>query len=132
MKAKVVGADSARGGWFFVAIGEDDRWEAGLEADAAGLYRFLQRRGVIAGEPGRVPDRPCQVTPLDGMDVVAKLETDAPDSAVTSASTVTSGGEATPGEADGGIFRSVFMVGGGVAVAFVLLFAMTFLVLRPR
>jgi hypothetical protein len=50
----------------------------------------------------------------------------------TTTSTATSGSEVASGEADGSVFRSVFLVGGGVAVAFVLLFAMTFLVLRPR
>jgi hypothetical protein len=39
-------------------------------ADAAALLRFLQRRGVIAGEPGPLPDLRCEPTPLDGVDVL--------------------------------------------------------------
>ena len=39
-------------------------------ADAAALLRFLQRRGVIAGEPGPLPEPRCAPTPLDGVDVL--------------------------------------------------------------
>lgn len=39
-------------------------------ADAAALLRFLQRRGVIAGNPGAVPEPRCEPTPLDGVDVL--------------------------------------------------------------
>ena len=39
-------------------------------ADAAALLRFLQRRGVIAGEPGPLPEPRCEPTPLDGVDVL--------------------------------------------------------------
>jgi len=39
-------------------------------ADAAGLYRFLQRRGIIGGDPGPLPAPLCEPTPLDGTDVV--------------------------------------------------------------
>ena len=39
-------------------------------ADAAALLRFLQRRGVIAGEPGPLPELRCAPTPLDGVDVL--------------------------------------------------------------
>ncbi len=46
----------------------DDRYAA---QDAAGLYRFLQRRGVIAGEPGPLPQALCQPTLLEGVDVPA-------------------------------------------------------------
>jgi hypothetical protein len=43
------------------------------------------------------------------------------------------GADSSPaGQADPGMFRGVFLVGAGVAVAFVLLFGMTFMVLRPR
>ncbi|MFQ5786332.1 MAG: succinylglutamate desuccinylase/aspartoacylase family protein [Alphaproteobacteria bacterium] len=37
-------------------------------ADAANLYRFLQRRGVIAGDPGPLPKPECEATPLEGVD----------------------------------------------------------------
>ncbi len=40
-------------------------------ADAANLYRFLQRRGVIGGNPGALPTPLCEPTPLDGTDVIA-------------------------------------------------------------
>jgi len=39
-------------------------------ADAAALLRFLQRRGVIAGDPGPLPAARCEPTPLDGVDVL--------------------------------------------------------------
>ena len=42
-----------------------DEWAA---ADAAALLRFLQRRGVIAGDPGPVPAPCCEATPLEGME----------------------------------------------------------------
>lgn len=39
------------------------------EADALNLYKFLQRRGVIAGNPGKPPKPLCPATPISGMDV---------------------------------------------------------------
>jgi predicted deacylase len=39
-------------------------------ADAAALLRFMQRRGVIAGEPGRLAEPCCEPTPLAGVDVL--------------------------------------------------------------
>ncbi|HPE74150.1 MAG TPA: succinylglutamate desuccinylase/aspartoacylase family protein, partial [Candidatus Competibacter sp.] len=39
-------------------------------ADAAALLRFLRRCGVIAGEPGPLPESRCQPTPLNGVDVL--------------------------------------------------------------
>ena len=39
-------------------------------ADAAALLRFLQRRGVITGEPGSLPESHCEPTPLNGVDVL--------------------------------------------------------------
>lgn len=38
--------------------------------DAAALLRFLQRRGVLAGDPGPLPERACEASPLDGVDVL--------------------------------------------------------------
>lgn len=38
--------------------------------DAAALFRFLQRRGVIAGEPPPPPEPQCDATPFAGVDVV--------------------------------------------------------------
>lgn len=40
-------------------------------ADAANLYRFLQRRGMVGGDPGPLPTPLCEPTPLDGTDVIA-------------------------------------------------------------
>lgn len=39
-------------------------------ADADNLYRFFQRRGVIAGDAGALPDARCDATPLEGVDYV--------------------------------------------------------------
>ncbi|TXH37099.1 MAG: succinylglutamate desuccinylase/aspartoacylase family protein [Rhodospirillaceae bacterium] len=38
--------------------------------DAAALFRFLQRHGAIAGNPGEAPALLCEATPLDATDVV--------------------------------------------------------------
>ena len=35
--------------------------------DADNLFRFLQRRGVFAGDPGPLPEAKCEATPLDGV-----------------------------------------------------------------
>jgi predicted deacylase len=45
----------------------DDDLAAG---DADNLYRFFQRRGLIAGDPGLPPKALCDATPLDGVDYV--------------------------------------------------------------
>jgi predicted deacylase len=37
--------------------------------DARNLWRFLQRRGVVAGRPGPLPPPRAQATPIAGMDV---------------------------------------------------------------
>ncbi len=39
-------------------------------SDAAGLHRFLQRRGAIAGDPGPLPDRIHPATPLAGLEPI--------------------------------------------------------------
>ncbi|MCP5158764.1 MAG: succinylglutamate desuccinylase/aspartoacylase family protein [Gammaproteobacteria bacterium] len=39
-------------------------------ADATALLRFLQRRGIIAGDPGPLAEPRCEPTPLDGVDVL--------------------------------------------------------------
>lgn len=51
--------------------GQADVSDGYAAADAAALLRFLQRRGVIAGEPGPLPEPRCEPTPLDGVDVLA-------------------------------------------------------------
>lgn len=38
--------------------------------DAANLYRFLQRRGAIAGDPGPLPPAKCDATPLKAADSI--------------------------------------------------------------
>jgi len=50
--------------------GQADVRDEDAAADAAALLRFLQRRGVIAGDPGPLPEPLCQPTPLDGVDVL--------------------------------------------------------------
>lgn len=50
--------------------GQADVNDADAAADAAALLRFLQRRGVIAGEPGPPPESRCEPTPLEGVDVL--------------------------------------------------------------
>ena len=39
------------------------------ESDARGLYRFLVRRGIIAGAAGPLPKLKAEATPIAGMDV---------------------------------------------------------------
>lgn len=39
-------------------------------ADAAALFRGLQRRGLVAGDPGRAPDCACTPTGMEACDVV--------------------------------------------------------------
>ncbi len=41
------------------------------EPDARNIFRFLQRRGLIAGDPGPLPEAKCDATPLTGVDHVA-------------------------------------------------------------
>lgn len=38
--------------------------------DSAALFRFLQRRGVISGDPGTLPELLCQPTDLQATDVI--------------------------------------------------------------
>ena len=38
--------------------------------DADNLYRFLQRRGVVGGDPGELPAPRCEATPLEAVDVI--------------------------------------------------------------
>ena len=40
------------------------------EQDAEALFRFLQRRGVIAGDPGPLPEPSCDATPLEGCEAI--------------------------------------------------------------
>ncbi|MBS1247549.1 MAG: hypothetical protein H6R48_338, partial [Proteobacteria bacterium] len=50
--------------------GQADVRDEDAAADAAALLRFLQRRGVIAGDPGPLPEPLCEPSPLDGVDVL--------------------------------------------------------------
>jgi hypothetical protein len=50
--------------------GTSDVDDALADADAAALMRFLQRRGVVAGDPGPLPGPRCAATPLEGVDVI--------------------------------------------------------------
>jgi len=50
--------------------GRTDVSEVLAAEDADKLFRFLQRRGVIAGDPGALPASRCDATPLEGVDVM--------------------------------------------------------------
>jgi predicted deacylase len=50
--------------------GQADVSDADAKSDAEALLRFLQRRGVIAGDPGPIPIGQCEATPLNGVDVL--------------------------------------------------------------
>ena len=50
--------------------GERDVQEHLADEDAANLYRFLQRRGLIGGDPGALPPLAQTATPLDGVAMV--------------------------------------------------------------
>ncbi|MEZ5582699.1 MAG: M14 family metallopeptidase [Candidatus Competibacteraceae bacterium] len=50
--------------------GRADVSDAYAQQDAANLYRFLQRQGVIAGDPGPLPEPLCAPTPLEGVDIL--------------------------------------------------------------
>ena len=43
-----------------------DEWGA---KDAKALYRFLQRRNILAGDPGPMPKASCEATPLEACDI---------------------------------------------------------------
>ena len=50
--------------------GQHDVSDELAEADAAALYRFLQRRGLVAGDPGPLSAPACEATRLEACDVV--------------------------------------------------------------
>jgi uncharacterized protein len=50
--------------------GRNDVFDDMARNDARGLFRFLQRRGVIAGDPGPLPKAVGELTPLEGTDVI--------------------------------------------------------------
>jgi hypothetical protein len=50
--------------------GMSDVSDALAAADADNLFRFLQRRGLVAGDPGPLPPPRCGPTPLEGLDMV--------------------------------------------------------------
>lgn len=50
--------------------GQGDVSDALGAQDAAALLRFLQRRGLVGGDPGPLPPALCDGTPLDGVDVL--------------------------------------------------------------
>jgi predicted deacylase len=50
--------------------GRADVDDALAAADAHNLYRFLQRRGVIGGDPGPLPAAQGEATPLEGVDTL--------------------------------------------------------------
>ncbi len=50
--------------------GRSDVSETMAASDADNLFRFLQRRGVIDGDPGPLPAALCDATPLEGVDMI--------------------------------------------------------------
>jgi len=48
--------------------GQQDVNDGLAEQDARALWRFLQRHGALAGDPGPAPVLRCQPTPVDGVD----------------------------------------------------------------
>ncbi len=52
----------------FELRGQADVSDSLAAADAAGLYRVLQRRGLIAGDPGPLPEVEPEVTHLEAVD----------------------------------------------------------------
>lgn len=50
--------------------GESDVDDDLARRDAENLYAFLQRRGLVAGDPGPLPTPACAATPLEGVDIV--------------------------------------------------------------
>ena len=50
--------------------GSADVYDDLAAQDAAGLLRFLQRRGLVAGDPGPMPDLIAEATPLTGCDMI--------------------------------------------------------------
>ncbi|MCK4866833.1 MAG: succinylglutamate desuccinylase/aspartoacylase family protein [Alphaproteobacteria bacterium] len=69
-----LGLDEALpGGCFATTVelrGHNDVTDGLARNDAAGLFRYLTRRGVVAGDPGPLAEAPCEATPLEGMDVM--------------------------------------------------------------
>lgn len=50
--------------------GQADVFDELASEDAAGLFRFLQRHGAVAGNPGAVPAAQCEGTDLEATDIV--------------------------------------------------------------
>lgn len=50
--------------------GDRDVYDDYAIKDADNLFKFLQRRGLIKGDPGALPDAKCDATPLSGVDRV--------------------------------------------------------------
>ena len=50
--------------------GQADVDDETAAADAEALVRFLQRRGVVAGDPGPLPEARCDATPLAGNEML--------------------------------------------------------------
>ncbi|HBU98895.1 succinylglutamate desuccinylase/aspartoacylase family protein [Thalassospira lucentensis] len=48
--------------------GDRDVYDDYAIKDADNLFKFLQRRGLIKGNPGELPDAKCDATPLSGVD----------------------------------------------------------------
>jgi predicted deacylase len=50
--------------------GQADATDELAEADARGLFRFFQRRGMMEGDPGHLPTTLCDATQLEACDIL--------------------------------------------------------------
>ena len=50
--------------------GQPDVSDALAEQDARALFRVLQRRGIVAGDPGDLPEMQCEATDLEACDAM--------------------------------------------------------------
>jgi hypothetical protein len=50
--------------------GEADVSDELAHRDAQAIFRFLQRRGLIAGDPGPMPALPAEATPFEGVEML--------------------------------------------------------------
>ncbi|WP_412558208.1 succinylglutamate desuccinylase/aspartoacylase family protein [Thalassospira sp. MIT1370] len=53
--------------------GDRDVYDEYAIPDALNMFKFLQRRGLVVGDPGPLPEPKCDATPLSGVDRVAAV-----------------------------------------------------------
>ncbi len=69
----VIGAENLPAACFGVTVelrGRADVLEEYADADAAALFRFLQRQNIVTGDPGPVPELLHPVSRLDAVDLI--------------------------------------------------------------